>query len=412
MKDTDNSNDPVLLRSLSLPLILLYGLGNILGAGIYVLVGKVAGEAGNSAPLAFLIAALIAGFTAFTFAELASRYPLSAGEAVYVQKGLGIQQLSLLVGLLIILTGIISAATIARGFLGYLSVFIEMPEWFVITALLLSLCLIAIWGISQSVSTAALLTLIEVGGLLLILYVTAPALAELPQRLHEFIPSSNMGAWSGVFSGAFLAFYAYVGFEDMVNVAEEVKQPERNLPLAILLALFLATVLYLGITVSALLVLSPAELSQSDAPLALVYEQVTGNQPWIISIISLFAVVNGALIQIIMASRVCYGLSNQKWLPVFLGKVSSRTRTPVNATIVITVAIIVAALWFPIETLANATTYLLLVVFSLVNLALIRIKQRGDSAENIFEIPILVPIVGLLCCVAFLLFQTMSAFSL
>jgi len=124
--------------------------------------------------------------------------------------------------------------------------------------------------------------------------------------------------------------------------------------------------------------------------------------------VSLFAVVNGALIQIIMASRVCYGLSNQNWLPEFFGKVSTKTHTPINATVIIATAIIVAALWFPMVTLANATTYLLLVVFSLVNFSLIRIKQRGGSAENIFEVPIAVPVTGLVTCVAFMLFQTAS----
>ena len=401
----------LLRRSLSLPLVCLYGLGNILGAGVYVLVGKVAGEAGYLAPVAFLLASVIAGITAFTFAELSSRYPLSAGEAVYIQQGIGIKNLSLGVGLLIILTGIVSAATIANGFVGYLAVFIELPDWLVIIGLLFSLCLIAIWGISESVTAAALITLLEVGGLVLILYVVAPAFTDLPQRQIDFIPDTDTDTWSGIFSGAFLAFYAYIGFEDMVNVAEEVKRPQRNMPLAILFAVLFATVLYIAIAISALLVLTPAELNQSDAPLATVYERATNSSPWVISIVSLFAVVNGALIQIIMASRVCYGLSNQNWLPDFFGKVSTKTRTPINATVIIAIAIIVAALWFPIVTLANATTYLLLVVFSLVNFSLIRIKRGSGSVENIFEVPIAVPITGLVTCVAFLLFQTASLLS-
>jgi amino acid transporter len=408
MSDTKSNSNPVLRRSLSLPLVCLYGLGNILGAGVYVLVGKVAGEAGYLAPVAFLLASVIAGVTAFTFAELSSRYPLSAGEAVYVQQGIGIKNLSFAVGLLIILTGIVSAATIANGFTGYLAVFIELPDWLVIIGLLFSLCLIAIWGIAESVSAAALFTLLEVGGLILILYVVAPAFVDLPLRQFDFIPDTNTDTWPGIFSGAFLAFYAFIGFEDMVNVAEEVKNPRRNMPLAILFAVLFATVLYIAIAICALLVLTPAELNQSDAPLASVYERATNSNPWVISVVSLFAVVNGALIQIIMASRVCYGLSNQNWLPEFFGKVSTKTHTPINATVIIAIAIIVAALWFPMVTLANATTYLLLVVFSLVNFSLIRIKQRGGSAENIFEVPIAVPVTGLVTCVAFLLFQTAS----
>ena len=279
MSDTKSNSNPVLRRSLSLPLVCLYGLGNILGAGVYVLVGKVAGEAGYLAPVAFLLASEIAGVTAFTFAEPSSRYPLSAGEAVYVQQGIGIKNLSFAVGLLIILTGIVSAATIANGFTGYLAVFIELPDWLVIIGLLFSLCLIAIWGIAESVGAAALFTLLEVGGLILILYVVAPAFVDLPLRQFDFIPDTNTDTWPGIFSSAFLAFYAFICFEDMVNVAEEVKNPRRNMPLAILFAVLFATVLYIAIAICALLVLTPAELNQSDAPLASVYERATNSNP-------------------------------------------------------------------------------------------------------------------------------------
>ena len=267
-----SNNSATLRRSLSLPLVTLYGLGNILGAGIYVLIGKIAGYAGLYAPVSFLVASLLAGLTAFTYAELSSRYPLSAGEAVYVQKGFGVPQLSLLVGLLIIMTGIVSASTIARGFVGYLDVFITLPDWLVIVVLIASLGGLAIWGINQSVGTAAIFTLVEVFGLLLVIYVAAPAFSSLPERVHEFVPAFHVDAWSGIFAGAFLAFYAYVGFEDMVNVAEEVREPERNLPYAILLSLFIAACLYIVIAVVSLLVLDAGQLAGSDAPLASVYE--------------------------------------------------------------------------------------------------------------------------------------------
>lgn len=399
-----------LRRTLSLPLVCLYGLGNILGAGVYVLIGKVAGAAGYYAPLAFLFAALIAAVTAFSFAELSSRYPLSAGEAVYIQKGFNRPRLSLLVGLLIILTGLVSAATIARGFVGYLDIFIALPDSLVIVALLLILGLVSVWGISESVSTAALFTLVELAGLILILFVTFPAFEEFPSRVDDFIPDLSIQSWSGIAAGAFLAFYAYVGFEDMVNVAEEVKNPSRNLPIAILLALGIATALYLLVAISSLLVMSPQQLNDSNAPLASIYETVTGNSPWLISAVSLIAVVNGALIQLIMASRVCYGLAKQNWLPQWLGGISPRTQTPVRATWIVVGATIVAALFLPIETLARSTSYLLLVVFSLVNVALCKIKLREPAAAHVFEVPIAVPILGFVLCAAFLLVQTLSWF--
>jgi amino acid transporter len=400
---TDN---PVLRRNLNLPLVTLYGLGNILGAGVYVLIGKVAGEAGYFAPLSFILASIIAGITAFSYCELASRYPVSAGEAAYVRNGFNISSLSLSAGLLIILTGIVSAATITRGFVGYLAVFIELPDVLVIVGLLTILCLICIAGVAQSVTVAAVFTLIEIGGLLLILYVSAPALAALPESMDKFSQPLSMSTTIGVFGGAFLAFYAYIGFEDMVNLAEEVKQPRRVLPIAILLALFVASAIYALLALSSVLTMTPAELGASDAPLADIYKVATGGNPWFISIVSLFAVVNGALIQIIMGSRVSYGLAKQGLIPAVFGRVESGTQTPVVATVLVSIIIAVAALWLPIETLARLTTYLLLMLFCIVNLALVRIKRREAAAAHVFSVPVAIPIAGFASCLVFLVAQT------
>jgi APA family basic amino acid/polyamine antiporter len=405
------NGEPTLSRSLSLNLVTFYGLGNILGAGIYVLVGKVAGEAGYLAPVSFFIASVIAGLTAFSFAELASRFPVSAGASIYVFEGFGVKQLSILVGLLIIMTGVVSAATIARGFVGYLSVFINVPGWLSIIVLLALLGGLAIWGIVESVRAAALFTILEVLGLLMVLFVSAPYFAELPTRLNEFTPGTNLAVWPGIFSGAFLAFYAFVGFEDMVHVAEEVKHPERNLPLGILLALATSTVLYVAIAFAVVLVLPPEQLSSSEAPLASVYQEVTGSTPIVITLIAMFAVINGALIQIIMASRVCYGMARQNWLPGFLGHVSSVTRTPVIATILVTLLITTMALWLPLEQLARMTSFFLLVIFSLVNLALWRIKGREQSVDaSVFEVPRWVPLAGFLAALCLLVLETVNRF--
>jgi len=397
------NNQPTLRRSLSLNLVTLYGLGNILGAGIYVLVGKVVGEAGYLAPLSFLTASIIAGLTAFTFAELASRFPVSAGETVYVFEGFGKKQLSILVGLLIIMTGVVSAATIARGFVGYLNVFLNVPASLTIIVLLAVLGTVAIWGIMESVRTAAVLTCLEVLGLLLVLFVAAPYFTALPSRINEFTPGTDLAIWPGIFSGAFLAFYAFVGFEDMVNVAEEVKNPQRNLPRAILLALATSTVLYVAIAFAVLLVLPPDQLAASDAPLANVYQEVTGNTPVAITFIAMFAVINGALIQIIMASRVCYGMARQRWLPAILCRVSDLTRTPIIATVLVTLLVMIMALWLPIEQLARATSFFLLIIFSLVNLSLWRIKSRdGKVDERIFQVAGWIPIAGFIAAVCLL----------
>lgn len=402
---------PSLRRSLNLPLVILYGLGNILGAGIYVLIGKVAGAAGYLAPLSFLVAAVVAGITAFSFSELSTRYPVSAGEAVYIKEGFRIPQLSLSVGLLIILTGIVSAATMTKGFVGYLNVFIELPPYLVIICLMSLLCLVAIWGVAESVSVAAAFTVIEIVGLLLVLFVTMPVLEQLPTRLYQFTPTMDLTVFTGVFGGAFLAFYAYVGFEDMVNLAEEVKNSKRNLPIAILLVMAIATTIYILIALCSVLVLSPEQLQLSESPLADIYFAATAKSPWFISAVSLCAVINGALIQIIMGSRVAYGLANQGLISARFAKVNPRTQTPVISTCLVAGLIIVAALWLPIETLAKTTSYLLLMLFCLVNLALIRIKRRNTDSVPMFEVPIYVPYAGFISCALFLSLQTWAVLS-
>jgi basic amino acid/polyamine antiporter, APA family len=400
--------EPALKRSLSLTLVTLYGLGNILGAGIYVLIGKVAANAGQYAPFSFLVASILAGLTAFTYAELSSRYPLSAGEAVYMQAGFNLKLLSSTVGLLIILAGIVSAATICRGFVGYFHQFVPLSETFIIVVLVSVLGALAAWGIVESVRVAALLTLAELFGLLLVLWVAAPAGEAIIEGLHSMTTSIVLSDWHGIMLGGMLAFYAYIGFEDMVNVAEEVRNPVVNLPRAILIALLVSTLLYMAVALVAITSVPVAELANSDAPLAFIYQRATGNTPVLISTIAMFAVVNGALIQIIMASRVCYGLSRQGWLPAMFSRVNPFTRTPLISTLLVSLSILIMALWLPIETLARGASLLLLMVFSLVNLALWRIKRRADTAPAGFSVPLWIPVAGFVSSTAFMAYQLLA----
>lgn len=383
-------------RSLSLPLITFYGLGTILGAGIYVLIGKIAGLAGMYAPLAFLLAGVVAAFSAFSFAELSSRMPLSAGEAVYVQEALGLRWLSTLVGLMIVLTGLVSAAAITNGFVGYLNVFVVLPSALIIMLTVLVLGALAAWGILLSVAAASVVTLIEVSGLLLILAAAGGSLLTLPERLPDLLPAADWAAWQGIALAAFLAFYAFIGFEDMVNVAEEVKEPERNMPRAILLALGISTLLYLLVASAAVLTLPLEELAASGAPLATMYERATGKPPTFIALISLFAVINGALIQIIMAARVLYGMGREGWVPRVFGRISPRTQTPIHATVAVTAAVLVFALAMPLLALAKLTSFIMLTVFALINFSLIRIKGRGRAPAGVAAYPLWVPYGGLL----------------
>jgi amino acid transporter len=402
---SSNQSPVELKRSLSLTLTTLYGLGNILGAGIYVLVGKVIAHAGLFAPLSFLIASLLACLTAFTYAELSARYPLSAGEAVYVQQGLGIRTVSALVGLLIIFAGMVSAATILRGFTGYLQVFVPVPEIAAILVLVVALGGLAAWGITESVMVAALITVLEIVGLLMIIVVATPDMLTGQGLPSDFSPLLEGSAWYGIFAGGFLAFYAFIGFEDMVNVAEEVREPRRNLPRALLLSLAIASVLYFLVALAAISSVPASLLAGSEAPLADLYRYVTGQEPVVITLIGMFAVINGALIQIIMASRVCYGMSRQRWLPSMFGRVNALTRTPLLATAVVSLVVLGLALWFPIETLAKATSYFLLLVFSLVNLSLWRLKRGGDQPAGILQVPVWVPAAGFIASFLFVVIQ-------
>ncbi len=383
-----------LKRSLGFWLLLFYGVGNILGAGIYVLVGKVAAQSAYFAPLSFLLAAFVAAFSAFTYAELSARYPFAAGEAVYLQQGFGLTWLSSATGLLIAIAGILSAATIARGFVGYLQFFVETPQWLAIVGLLFMLGTVAIWGIAESVRMAAVFTLLEIIGLLMIIITGSTQFERLPGIIENLPALNQWRLWPGIFLGAFLAFYAFIGFEDMVNVAEEVREPEINMPRAILWALIITTLLYVLVSLVAVINLSPQQLAGSKAPLADVYSAATGREPVVISLISLFAIVNGALIQIIMASRIFYGMSRRGWLPAILAQISQRTHTPVIATLLVTALIMIFALWFPLLKLAASTSYLILSVFLLVNLALLRVRAIYPLPPNVKGYPIWVPLMG------------------
>ncbi|MBD3669685.1 MAG: amino acid permease [Gammaproteobacteria bacterium] len=395
-----------LKRSISLPLLTFYGLGTILGAGIYVLVGEVVAVAGIRAPIAFLVAAVLVVFTAFSYAELSSRFPRSAGEAVYMMEAFHNRRFALIMGLLVILIGLVSSATIVNGFVGYFRVFLEWPPWLIIILLVAALGTLAAWGISESVWVATVVTVLEILGLFLIVWVAGDSLATLPARLPEFTREGiTEGVWIGIFAGAFLAFYAFIGFEDMVNVAEEVKEPRRNLPCGILLALVLSSSLYVLVVLVSVLAMPVTELAGQTAPLARVYEYRTGEHPTLISLISLVAVINGALIQIIMASRVLYGLSWQGWLPTIFSRVHPRRRTPLYATALVVVLVLVLALWFPLITLAKATSLVTLVVFALVNLSLIRVKRRDRHPAGAWVVPVWVPVFGFLVSAAFVIYQ-------
>ncbi len=397
MKDT-SAGGGRLNRTLGLPTVALYGLGNILGAGIYVLIGKVAGFAGASTTLAFLMAMVTATVTALSYMELAGRYPVSASVSVYLHRAFGKRWLSTVIGLTMVGGGgVASAAALAQGFAGYLNSFISVPTMAGSLGLLVVLGAIAIKGIGESAIMAALLTGLEVLGLLLVIWFGRKAFTHLDVgSLVAIDPAVGLG---GVVAGAFLAFYAFIGFEDMVNVAEEARNPSRTMPLAILFALLASTVLYLLVVVVSTTLVPPAELAASDAPLTLVIERSGVSHGVFLSVIGMIAAINGGYRPGHHGSRTLYGLAKEGWIHSRFGLVHRSFQTPVTATLVIVAAMIVGTVVLPLVALAQLTSLLVLAIFfTLVNASLIVIKRRHRTHGGFMSVPVAVPYLGVLLC--------------
>ena len=259
---------PRLVRSLTLTHAVLYGLGVTIGAGIYVLVGLAAGRSGMHAPLAFMGAALVMAFSAASFAELGTRMPVSASEAAYVQAAFGLNWLSLGVGLLVVATAIVSAAAISVGSAGYIAVFLPLPAPWIISRVVLAMGIVACLATVQSVAFAGLMTLIEVGGLALIILAGFGHGTDVVTRLPEIWPSAgDTAAWVGIAGTTLIAVFAFIGFEHLVNIAEELKDPSRTLPRALFLTLGLTALIYGLVAWIAVTAVPPQELSRSSAPL-------------------------------------------------------------------------------------------------------------------------------------------------
>jgi amino acid transporter len=391
---------PALRRRLNLPLLVLYGVGITVGAGIYVLIGSVAGHAGIYAPWSFLIAAVIMAFTVASYAELSIHFPVSAGEAAYVRHAFKSRRLSILTGLTTIVIGMISSATVAVGSAGYISQFIDAPRSLIVVAVVLILGLIAAWGILESVVLASIFTLIEVGGLLAI--IAAAALADFPVVSTIMQPPPMaLAQWSGIFFASLLAFFAFIGFEDLANVVEEAKTPHLHIPQAMFLTLLISTVLYIAVAVIAVSAVSPERLASSAAPLSLVFQEVAGINPTAISAIAIVATLNTILAQMTMATRVIYGMARQGDLPAFFGEVHIKTATPLAATVFMTGMVIVLALVFPFEALAESTSLATLAVFVMVNASLLRLRcQRTAPFTSHLGVPTWVPVAGIVSSLA------------
>ncbi|MBT8166787.1 APC family permease [Falsiruegeria litorea] len=381
-------------RSLTLPLLTLYGLGVTVGAGIYVLIGVTAAQAGPYAWIAFLLAASVVGFTAFSYAELATRYPVSAGESAYVDAGFGRADLATAIGILVAISGLVSASAITVGASGYLGSLTGVEPSALILGIVTTMGLLAWWGITQSVVVAGIVTVIEILGLIVVIGWSMAMTERLGVSPKDLIPPLWGSHWTGIISATVLAFFAFIGFEDMVNVAEEVEEPRRTIPKAIIYTLIIATILYLATCIAVTLAVPMEALAGSSAPLALVFADAPEAMQISFTAIAVVATVNGVLIQMIMVSRVIYGMADRGRLPTGFARLSAHTQTPSVATAFVAICILGLSLFLPIARLAEWTSQIVLSVFVCVNLALIAIKRRAEPADDHFSIPLLVPVCG------------------
>ncbi|MEM7341124.1 MAG: amino acid permease [Actinomycetota bacterium] len=398
----DAATSTGLKRSISLPLLVLYGLGTTIGAGIYALTGAVAEQAGMAAPTSFLVAAGLAGLTGLGFAELAGRYPKAAGEAVFVDVAFGVRPLTMAVGVGVLASGLVSAATISVAFAGYVGDLVSTPEAVLTVGLLVVLGVIAAVGVRESVATAGVITAIELVGLVLVVWVARDAWSAAPARIGELAGFSGATV-AGVAGGAFLAFFAFHGFEDMDSVAEETVNASVTMPRAIIATLIITTFVYVVVATTAVLTVPPADLASSDAPLSLIFERAGGRSE-ILSAIAGIAMVNGVLVQLVMAPRIVYGLTRLGLLPAAAGAVSARTGTPVRATVAAVAAVAALALTLELTSLARMASGITMAVFVAVNVSLIVIKRRQGPARS-FSVPAWMPWLGTAASIALLVME-------
>jgi basic amino acid/polyamine antiporter, APA family len=401
-----------LKRVFGLTTLVIYGVGDILGAGIYAVVGKIAGLSGSMVWASFLLAMLVAALTALSYAELGSRLPKSGGVAYFVHTAFRREWLSILVGWLMFCTCLVSMATLSIAFAGYLNAFLPMiPTWAIVLVLFGGLAFVNFRGMKESSALNILCTTMEVSGLIIVMLVSAAFLlgGNAPTVSHTLPDGSAIGL-TAILQGAALAFYAFVGFEDIVNVAEEVKNPEQNVPKAILIALSIAGVIYILVSWLATQVLTPAELSASGAPLLDVVRRAQPSFPALVfTIIALFAVLNTALLNFVTASRLLFGMSREGLLPAWLGRLHPARLTPYRTFLVILPVAIVLALSGSLQFLAGTTATLILVMFCLVNVSLLIIKRRQPLNPAGLRIPALIPVLALVSNLILITFASQSS---
>ncbi|HNT72773.1 MAG: putative fructoselysine transporter [Methanosaeta sp. PtaB.Bin087] len=386
-----------LKRDLGLFEVTLSGVGIILGAGIYALIGKAAELAGNSVWIAFALAALIAVFTGLSYAELSSIFPRASAEYEYTNRAFG-KRLAFVIGWLIIFSGVIGASTVALGFGGYFEALTGASALPSAVLLILALSIILLWGIKISAWFAIVFTLIETVGLLIVICIGVPHLGSV-----DYLDMPN--GLRGVFEAAALIFFAYMGFEEMVKLSEETRDPERNMPLALMAALAITILLYILVALSVVSVVPPEVLAASAAPFAEVAAEALGPEAFVVvSAIALFATANTVLLMLLAASRIAYGMAESASLPTVLGRVHPGRRTPMVAIVAVMLLSIAFLFSGDIAFVASANDFILFATFVVINASLITLRRKEPELPRPFRVPFafgwvpVLPVLGILTC--------------
>ncbi|GGT51317.1 amino acid transporter [Streptomyces variabilis] len=389
-----------LKRALTTPLLYFFILGDVLGAGVYVLVGQVAADAGGAVWVPLVVALLLALLTAASYAELATKYPRAGGASHYATRAFG-PFAGFVAGFCMLAAGIVSVAALARGFGGdYLSAFVTLPVALVAVVFLALLALVNARGIKESTRANVVATVVEVGGLAVVVVLGAWLLLRGDGDLGRLtdLGTPEKGAAAAVLSGSVLAYYSFVGFETSVNVAEETRNPRRSYPRALFGALATAGAVYVLVGLAASAAVPTAQLAGSSGPLLEVVKEAGGVPPKLFSAVALVAVANGALLTGIMSSRLAYGMAKDGLLPGVLTKVLPGRRTPWAAIAVTTGLAMLLALTGSVATLASTLVLLLLVVFLMVNTAVLVLRRDPGEGDH-FRTPVVLPVLGIASCV-------------
>jgi amino acid transporter len=394
----DTRLNPAITRTM----LLFFIVGDILGGGIYALVGEVGDKVGGAFWTGFAVAGVVAAFTAASYAELVSKYPHAGGAALFVHRAFELPLLTFLIAFAVMASGVASAATLATAFGGdYLSEFVDLPTVLVGLVVILLLSLLNFRGIKESVTFNLGCTAIELGGLILVVAIGLAFLLDGggdPGRAFEFKEGDAPPLL--VVAGAALAFYALIGFEDSVNVAEETQAAPATFPRTLFLGLGIAGTAYLVVTIVASMAVDTGTLAGSDGPLLEVVQLgPLAMNTKVFSAIALFALVNGALINLVMASRLLYGMSEQRVVPRWFGQVHPSRRTPWAGILFAGALAAGLVVIGDLETLADTTVLLLLFAFVAVHLSVLSLRRTPVDHEH-FRAWTALPVLGALTCAA------------